>query len=85
MWRFRQENQWVLFPDNRNHEDDNSLNAAIQDSWCEGPLPVLTLANKGKFENSDIYAKRVAADVAELLVSAFVDEVRNQPRIFVPL
>ena len=85
LWRFCQENGWVLFTDNRNREDENSLNATIEDSWREGNLPVLTLANKGRFENSDIYAARVAKDVAELLVVAFVDEIRNQPRIFVPV
>jgi hypothetical protein len=85
LWRFCQENHWVLFTDNRNQEDENSLNATIEDSWCDGHLPVLTLANKGKFENSESYAAIVARDVAELLVVAFVDETRDQPRIFVPL
>ena len=46
---------------------------------------MLTLANKGKFENSETYATRVVQDVAELLVVAFVDEIRNQQRIFVPV
>ena len=85
LWHFCQENGWVLFTENRNHDDENSLSATLQDSWREGHLPVLTLANKGKFENSETYAARVAKDVAELLVVAFVDEIRNQPRIFVPL
>jgi hypothetical protein len=85
LWRFCQANGWVLFTDNRNHEDENSLNATIQHSWREGHLPVLTLANKGRFENNETYAIRVAQDVAELLVVAFVDENRNQPRIFVPV
>src|SRR4051794_30029857 len=85
LWNFCQENGWVLFTDNRNREDENSLTATIQDSWREGHLPVLTLANKAKFENSEPYATRVAQDVAELLVVAFVDEIRNQPRIFVPV
>jgi hypothetical protein len=85
LWHFCQENGWVLFTDNRNYEDENSLSATIQHSWQEGHLPVLTLANNGKFENSETYATRVAKDVAELLVVAFVDEIRNQPRIFVPL
>ena len=85
LWNYCQENDWLLFTDNRNHEDENSLNATIQDSWREGRLPVLTLANKRKFENSEAYATRVARDVAELLVIAFVDRIRNQRRIFVPL
>ena len=39
---------------------------------------MLTLANKGKFENSETYTTRVAQDVAELLVVVFVDDIRNQ-------
>jgi uncharacterized protein DUF5615 len=85
LWHFCQENDWVLFTENRNREDENSLDATLQDSWREGRLPVLTLANKGKFEKSENYAARVAEDVAELLFAAFVDKIRNQPRIFVPL
>jgi hypothetical protein len=85
LWHFCQENGWVLFTDNRNYDGENSLEATIQESWREGHLPVLTLANKGKFENSEAYAARVAQDVAELLVVALVDAVRNQARIFVPL
>lgn len=85
LWNYCQANQLVLFTDNRNHEDENSLNATIQDSWQEGQLPVLTLANKGRFENSAEYATRVANDVANLLFSMFHENVRNQLRIFVPL
>ncbi|MGE3803359.1 MAG: hypothetical protein AB7K24_01655 [Gemmataceae bacterium] len=85
LWNYCQENDWVLFTDNRSHEDENSLNATLQDSWRLGQLPVLTLASKGRFENSTAYALRVAEDVAELLVAVFVDGIRTQPRIFVPL
>lgn len=85
LWQYCQDNGWVLLTDNRNHHDENSLDATIQDSWREGHLPVLTLASKRKFENSETYATRVAEDVAELLFVAFVDGIRDQPRIFVPL
>ena len=85
LWNYCQANDLVLLTENRNHEDNNSLNATIQDSWQPGHLPVLTLANKGKFENSELYAIRVAEDVAELLFSCFHDGVRDQPGIFVPL
>ncbi len=84
LWNYCQANQWVLITDNRNREDENSLQATIQDSWREGHLPILTLANKGKFENSAAYAARVAEDVADLLIRVFHDGIRNQPRIFVP-
>jgi hypothetical protein len=84
LWGYCQANSWVLFTDNRNHEGENSLQATLQDSWREGHLPILTLANKGKFENSAAYATKVAEEVVELLVSVFHDGIRDQPRIFVP-
>ncbi len=32
LWRFSQENGWIPFTDNRNHEDENSLGTTLQDS-----------------------------------------------------
>src|SRR5581483_11368137 len=85
LWHYCQANGFVLFTDNRNHEDEDSLDATIEDSWHEGHLPVLTLANKGRFEHSEAYATRVATDVANLLYSILHENIRNQGRIFVPL
>jgi Domain of unknown function (DUF5615) len=84
LWNYCQANGWVLFTDNRNYENENSLEATIRDSWRDGCLPVITLANKGKFENSAGYATKVAEEVADVLVTVFLDEIRDQPRIFVP-
>ena len=84
LWNHCQANGWVLFTDNRNHEDENSLGVTMQDSWREGCLPVVTLANKGRFENSESYATKVAEVVADILVTVFLDGIRDQPRIFVP-
>lgn len=84
LWHYCQANGWVLFTDNRNHEDENSLQATLEDSWQEGHLPVITLANKGRFENSEDYALKIAEEVADVLVNVFYDAVRDQPRIFVP-
>src|SRR5436305_13673218 len=81
LWNYCQANGWVLFTDNRNHEYDNSLQATILDSWRDGCLPVITLANKGKFENSEEYATRVAEDVADILIGVFHEGLRDQPRI----
>jgi len=84
LWGYCQANAWVLFTDNRNYANENSLEATIQDSWRDGCLPVITLANKGKFENSEAYATQVAEDVADILVIVFQDERRDQARILVP-
>src|SRR5437660_12890597 len=71
LWNYCQANDWVLFTDNRNYEDENSLQATMQDSWRDGGLPVITLANKGRFENSENYATKVAEEVADILVIVF--------------
>ena len=84
LWNYCQANGWVLFTDNRNAAGADSLQSTIEDSWREGSLPVITLANKGRFENSEAYALVVAEDVADVLIRVFYDEVRDQPRIFVP-
>jgi hypothetical protein len=85
VWNHCQQNGWVLFTENRNRDGLNSLQTTLEDSWQTGHLPVLTLANKGKFEHDPQYADRVARDVAEVLFGIAEGEYRDQPRIYVPL
>jgi hypothetical protein len=59
--------------------------ATLNDSWTPGYLPVLTLANKAKFEHDAAYAERVADTIANVLFGIAAEErFRDQPRIFVP-
>ena len=71
-------------PTPRNAAGADSLQSTIEDSWREGSLPVITLANKGRFENSEAYALIVAEEVADVLIRVFHDAARDQSRIFVP-
>ena len=57
LWNVCQQRAWVLFTENRNQDGPNSLEATLADSWKVVCLPVVTLANKGKFENSPDYAQ----------------------------
>lgn len=84
LWSFSQQEGWVLFTENRNHDGENSLEATLTESWHSGHLPVLTLANKGRFEHSAEYAQRVACSVAEVLFGIAQGEYRDRPRIYVP-
>ena len=84
LWDRCQRDQWVLFTENRNADGPDSLQATLADSWQRGHLPVLTLANKGRFEHSPGYALRVAKDLAELLFGIRSREYCDQPRIYVP-
>src|SRR5436309_649863 len=58
VWHHCQKDGWVLFTENRNQDDPDSLQTTLADSWQPGLLPVVTLANKGKFEHSPEYAQR---------------------------
>jgi hypothetical protein len=84
LWHRCQQEGWVLLTDNRNQDDEDSLEATLADSWRVGHLPVLTVANKGRFEHSAEYARRMAVDVGELLFGIAQGEYRDQPRIYVP-
>ena len=85
LWNYCQQQDWVLFTENRNDDGPDSLHVTLADSWQAGHLPVLTLANKGKFYHSRKYAEQVASAVAEVLFGIAVDgQYRDQPRIYVP-
>jgi len=84
VWSRCQHEGWVLLTDNRNEDDETSLQATLKDSWRPGHLPVLTLANKARFETSAAYAQCVATDIAEVLFGIAHSEYRDQPRIYVP-
>jgi hypothetical protein len=85
LWHRCQHEGWVLFTENRNEDGLDSLQATLDDSWQPGRIPILTLANKGKFEHDPDYAAQVASDVAELLFGIAQGEYRDRPRIYVPL
>ena len=67
IWNRCQADGCVLWTENRNLDEEDSLQATLADSWRIGHLPVLTLARKPKFETNRDYAETVAADIAELL------------------
>lgn len=87
LWDFCQAQGWVLLTDDKNDDGPDSLRAVLDDSWQVGHLPVLTFANKPRFERrwgGD--AERVAQSIATLLFEIKVEgRHRDQPRIFLPL
>ena len=85
LWRKCQAEGWMLFTDNRNRDDLDSLEATLNDSWTAGDLPVLTLGKKARFDDDREYAERVAKSIAEILFGAMQGELRDRPRIYVPL
>ena len=85
LWQFCQSNGWLLFTNDKNNDDPDSLQATMTDTWRVGHLPVLTLSNQGKFVRDREYANRVAGQIAEILIDLRLGGPRDQPRIFVPI
>ena len=86
VWEFCQAQGWALLTDNRNDDGPDSLEAVLRDSWRPGSLPVLTVADKRRFERDSGYADRVAEGVAEVLFGLTQEgKYRDRPREFVPL
>lgn len=84
LWKLCQENGWLLFTDNRNRDGPDSLQATLDECWQTGDLPILTPANKAKFERDSSYAAQVAQEIAELLFGISDGQFRDQQRIYVP-
>jgi hypothetical protein len=84
LWLFCQQNRWILLTDNRNRENENSLQATMDQLWHAGMLPVITLANKDTFEKNAEYAARTAEEIAEVLFLAFHEHILDSSRIYVP-
>ena len=84
LWNDCQELGWVLLTDNRNHAGRDSFEAVLRDSWQVGCLPILTLANKRRFDRDAEYAQRTALEIAELLFDLANQKYRGVPRIYIP-
>jgi len=85
LWKRCQEGRLVLFTDNRNAENDVSLQATLTAMWKPGDLPIITPTSKSKLEQDAGYRERVAADVAEILFGLVERKYRDRDRIYVPL
>lgn len=86
LWQFCQQQRLALFTDNRNSDDQDSLQATMLDSLRPDSLPVLTPGDKGRFHSSTDYQIRVARSVAEIMYSLRHDATYlGVGRLFVPL
>lgn len=84
LWTYCQREGWILFTENRNHEDADSLGATMLDLYRLGDLPVITVANKREFEGNAHYADQVAQEVADLMFEIATQNFQAPPRVYVP-
>jgi hypothetical protein len=82
LWNACQANEIVLLTGNRNEEDEDSLEAVIQESAGEPNFPVLTIADPDRVMSDRNYSEEVAARVLEYLID--LDKVRGAGRLYVP-
>jgi len=84
IWNRSQADELVLVTENRTADDADSLQATIADSLTPDSLPVLTIANKPRFENDRRYALIVAQRFADLTVDISLGQYRGVGRLFLP-
>ena len=84
LWTLSQDQGWVLFTEDRNKQDPDSLEQTLRDSWTPGDFPVLTLASKSRLEHDRAYAEEVGNDLATFLFNIACGKFHDQPRLWVP-
>src|SRR5574341_1919743 len=67
IWRFAQTHRLLLITNNRNSEDETSLQATIRRENTLGSLPIVTVADKDALIQTE-YRQRVAHSLAGIII-----------------
>ena len=81
IWRFVQTHRFLLVTNNRNSEDETSLQATMRRENTLDSLPIITVSDKNALIQSD-YRQRVAHRLAEIIVD--LENYLGAGRLFVP-
>ena len=81
IWRFVQTHRFLLITNNRNNEDETSLQATMRRENTLDSLPIITVSDKNALIQSD-YRQRVAHRLAEIIVD--LENYLGAGRLFVP-
>lgn len=81
IWRFVQQQGFLLITGNRNREDETSLQATIERENTTESLPVLTVSRKESLLLAE-YRQQVAHGLADVLL--YLADYRGAGRVFVP-
>ena len=82
IWHTCQAQQLILITDNRNQDAPDSLEATIRQHNQPHHLPVFTIGDLDKFQESREYAERVLINLYDYLTR--IDELRGTGRLFLP-
>lgn len=81
VWRFVQNQGFILITNNRNQDDDTSLQATIMRENTPASLPVVTISSKDDLARAE-YRQRVATRLADIVI--YLDDYRGGGRVFAP-
>lgn len=81
VWRFAQENGMILFTNNRNMDDKDSLEQTLREENSLTSLPVLTIANANRLSERK-YRERCAAQLLEIVLD--LEKNLGRSRIYIP-
>lgn len=81
VWQFAQSNQMILITANRNMKGEDSLEQTIREENTPTSLPILTIGNPDRFDESN-YRQKCASRLIEILID--LDNYRGVGRVFIP-
>lgn len=81
VWRFAQQHRMPLLTDNRNMKGDDSLEQTIREELTADSLPVITIGNLDRIDESH-YRQRCANRLVEIIID--LDSYLGYSRLFIP-
>ncbi len=81
VWDFAQTNQMILITANRNMKGDDSLEQTMREENTPTSLPILTVGNPDRFDESS-YRQKCATRLIEILFD--LENYMGVGRIFIP-
>lgn len=81
VWQFAQTNQMILITANRNMKGEDSLEQTIREENTPTSLPILTIGNPARFDESS-YRQKCATRLIEILFD--LENYMGVGRIYIP-
>jgi hypothetical protein len=81
VWRFAQANEMILLTNNRNMEDEDSLEQTLREENTLTSLPVVTIGNVKRLSQR-VYRERCAAHMLQIVVD--LPTYLGRRRVFIP-
>ncbi len=81
VWHFAQEHEMVLLTNNRNMDDEDSLEQTLREENAPTSLPVITIANVNRMSERR-YRERCAFQLLEIVLE--LKEHLGRSRVYIP-